>query len=189
MEANKVRLTREVRDQRIAIARDVQKQIVGRKYDFRPANGYIAQNYYDYKLFTDDDLGDDMREHVDKIADKCSVCLLGGMLLSTASLYDNIPLADYASDEFMGVSREQIGRSLAPFFDYDELIAMEAAFELYDYKSGGDFGGKACFYYKIPGSEVVLRPSETRVWAVMQNIIDNDGGLDLTQEPGIVAAA
>ena len=176
-------LTRDLRDKRIAVARDVLAQLVREGLPLCVETGsYVATyEYFDRAYIFGPD--DQLQAHVDAVQAHCTVCLLGACLLSQARLYDQITVASvrYKSDPVFGHIFEVHGdagkAALADIFDRDTMNSMECAFER------DRLGNPPCdeifnaitFGYRFD-------THKDRVAAVMNNLIANDGEFLLLEE-------
>ena len=147
---------------RIAICKDVIRHL--RSLRVKSSNGYIC----------DQDGGDacklppatdDAQKHVGKIAKRCEVCALGGMMLSFIRLYDDVPMKKMIlfGDE-IGCGRGYIESKLRRYFTLDQLYKIEGAFE--------DGDGLKDTFDSYEDSE---ENDKNRLRATMLNVIRNGG--------------
>lgn len=166
------------REKAVAIAKDVLKHV----RDYRWFRGtYIHGSWRGEEAPWTGDL----REHLDKVQEKCTMCLLGACLMSKARLFDAVPLDRlYKSDServdevynSINPDRGTIGLLLRDIFSPLELAKIESAFERRVMTDGVAttmathdlLRGAALFGKKIVNDG-------DRVTAVMENIIANDG--------------
>ena len=191
-------LGRKIRDKRIAVCKDIQKQIKLRALNLVDGgNGYIVtgDEYCSVTQdFTPEDFHKDLQDYVDVLVPLCEVCMLGAAVLSMARVHDNIPMGNHFDEkEARNYYHKMVG-SLKSVFDEGMLNAMESAFE--EYESGylpsgfsssiepGSFGEKAAQLCRnIPRTKIQMTPAETKAWCIAQNIINNDGVFDPSQKP------
>jgi hypothetical protein len=136
--------------QRVAIAKDVIKQIHGGTLTV--ATGRYCEGHYSYlnKFFKDNTCI--TRHNVVEIRGNCLCCALGSMLLSRVFLGNKVPRHAWSD----GIGWEECRDGLRCFTG-DHLIEIECAFE-----RGHPL------YRKIPD------PTD-RLLAIMQNIVDHNG--------------
>jgi hypothetical protein len=182
-------LTREQRDKRIEIAKDVLKQLD------RQDVPLMAKSRYGYVLGTLDiglNPSDEIQGHADTIQKSCTVCAKGALLLSKARLYDAVPFSaiatfhmeDDGTRKSICANPGAIHDALSDIFDRFTLDMLEAAFEksagtIYNEEDEDDeplYGDhewgrlkQAAWYGSTYTNDV------DRVRACMQNLITNDG--------------
>ena len=108
-----------VEEQRLVLAQDVIAQIKAEKYQAcSGAYAIIKQTDENsegiYSL--------DLQSNLDKVT--CEVCALGGMFISHIKYNNN-----YTVEEADGVGIATINKILSKYFDLNQLILMEVAFE------------------------------------------------------------
>ena len=149
--------------QRVAIAKDVIKQLELLKIKPKLNSGYVdlAKSY----------VGAPDAQVCDVVANqKCTVCALGGMMVSAVQLADKLRVSDIAS-EWEGIaSVGYLGADicydyLRTFFTREQLRQIEAAFEGWTEIRGVP-------YKKF---EPKVRGAANRMILVMKNIIKNKG--------------
>ncbi len=196
-------LTREIRDKRVAVARDVIERIALGRARYVPGS-YMRRRDYNERWRTGA-LTEDVQGCADFLEGECSVCLLGGLLLSKARLFNAVPFAKFDPGGYFTVSGRQadgaaIADVLADVFDPATLATMEAAFELAaGYYNSSPLlkrltdaeierlqAGKAFGHAFGDQSELYVND---RVLAVMNNLIANDGEFVPEQLPVTEGAA
>lgn len=176
-------LTREIRDKRVAIAKDVLAQLDAKAYELRSGYRYFSAQLACSKSSVIDQ---DLRDVLPKAKD-CTVCLLGAVLVSKARLYDEVPVASdsiyfgYDAEScVLGLGSHDVYQALETVFDSDSLAIMEGVFErLYDapdrlenFALREQFSQWRDYFYWFDSSEA-------RVREMMRILIDNDGELAL----------
>jgi hypothetical protein len=168
-----VELTREIRDRRVAVAKDVLAQLEAHKIN-------VARGGFYLRLETDlpDDVTD-LQACVDEVGPSCKICLRGAMLLSKARLFNDVPLDRIRRmNGFLldGLHANRIDTRdlLADTFDEETLDLLECAFE-----GAPEFARQSCGLTRSRaatafGATVDYDPEE-RVRLCMNNLIDNDG--------------
>jgi hypothetical protein len=134
--------------QRVAIAKDVLKQLADKKY-FARKMCYISNNVR-YSG------AEDLQAFLLNKNPKCECCALGVSFLSLARLGDKLSLSD----------RDYRG-TLAPIFGKKQVALIETTFEGWGKAIGGSKAGEA-FFQKYP------EPNE-RMKAIFKNIVKNKG--------------
>lgn len=164
---------------RVAIAKDVIKQIKAKKFVAEKGTYVRIDSMFD----------DDVREEVLKDASDvrdivcnpkagvCTVCAMGSLFLSTARLFDNLPIPKeeaYDGDLLSGLPKPYVEgeNSAAPegyqksplkrYFSKLQLSLIEAAFEGWPTKDGQ--------YIELNSIH-----DEDRLLEIMKNIVSNDG--------------
>lgn len=170
---------------RVAIAKDVIEQV--------KAERYLAKNrtYIDFLMKFDGQI----QSKFDKV--KCQCCALGAMFLSDVKYTNNCTIEDLDRINF---SREEENR-LQNYFDIEQLILIEAAFECWGFETITEFDGCEEDYRIIEGfgydvmlSDLSLTSEDIdkaaqfgyqyddnseRLIAIMRNIIKNRGKFKL----------
>ena len=161
-------LNPEIRAMRVAIAKDAIAQMDGPS----PPT-YLTGTSYLYAELPDDgpqlDPALDLKDVVDAVQPLCTVCQLGGLLLSKARLYDNVPLSRLLSQQGAGTCLRSGGQTavrdlLADAFDGTTMRAVEDAFEGY-LGPAGDYGLSLGSDYN----------AADRARGILTNLIANDG--------------
>jgi len=148
------------KEQVIAIATDVIAQI--------DHLGAIVQGRYCHGDIDSVHLNKNPQEVIDDIAKRCAVCALGACFLSSIRLYDKITMPEltkYSEYRKIYMFGCDLKLHLAQFFTPDQICLIEAAFEWFEVsamKPAHEFGRR-------------YPDGRTRLKAIMQNIIDNDG--------------
>lgn len=142
---------------RVAIATDVIASIEARKVN-------VAKGYY--LLVQDGADGYCRVEDVPKLIDgkTCQVCALGASFLASIgkSTTGTIPAVEFfsdADDDYSLLEEADMRDHLRQFFDDDQLIAIEDAFEGWQYQR---------WFESHPDAA-------DRLMAIMKNVIANDG--------------
>lgn len=178
----KSKLTKKIREQRVAIAKDVLKQLDAQRIQLERRR-YLSGVLLNYDASS---RGTDLQAYVDGLLN-CRVCLLGACLLSKARLFNAVPVELVASFPTFGrdkgplglaIAGEDIHENLSSIFDSRTLTLMESAFECRDMADSEDD------YSDDPEIQAAIdfgnaREPETCVRDVMQNIIDNNGEFKL----------
>lgn len=172
-------LTREIRDKRVAIARDIIKQIDTQAILLQTGS-YLAT------IKIDPPIDGDLQEHVDLIQQNCTACMLGAALLSKARLFNGVPMRRLDRNRRGGIDldREPIVDLLGEVFDRGTLNLLESAFEhcamgenaLEDGLEAAEFFGDQ------------FDAAHVRARAIAQVLIDNDGEFILPAEKDHVDA-
>ena len=123
-------LTREIRDQRIAICQDVLERLQLRALHLKRNHTYCAsttlKEHYNIAEFR----GIDAQECVDDLESECQICADGALLLSTLRLYNGMPMDDMLNvSGHVHVSSTLLESRLGPIFGLRMLRAFEAVFE------------------------------------------------------------
>lgn len=190
-----MRLTRKLRDARLAIARDVIDRSVVGSYRLTPGTYCKGPPSPDFAAIARE--GGDLQPHVDGVAYRCDVCLLGGLFFSLVRLHDAVPVRCVIGPSGgVAPGRGYIARTLNRFFSDEEVEVFEAVFEgwsLDEDLPGTPKGAPKAFHdvarafaEELYGDE---RSYVSRVIAaaVMLNLIDNDAELRLVQPPDVAA--
>jgi len=160
-----VELTREVRDRRVAIARDVLAQMArADPARLRPQTGVYVALRLNRRVDNAADLGAILS--ADNVA-YCETCALGALLVSKARLYDQVPLhklcvGEYSISSYGG---DSIRTLLAGEFDADTLYRIEAYFERWDVCDDRRDEVRSAFF----GS------ATRRLAAICEDIVANNG--------------
>lgn len=119
----------EVREKRLAIAKDVIEQLDAHAYNVR-MNVYATIDGINF--LTDDAskrLGARFQttdlQTIVRSNPECTVCAVGSLLLSAARLYNEMSVEDVATPD----STSGIADALSPYFDLRQLVLIELAFE------------------------------------------------------------
>jgi len=156
---------------RVVIATDVIAGLNSRRLNAR--NG----TYVDFndKVGLDDEGNKDKEVNVVIKDKKCDVCALGAMFISAVDRFDDLKVKnslaaeDHPTDGFGSAG---VYGYLSRFFDYEQLTAMETAFEgrsIGRYVEDPELRERCYAFCKYEGN------SEKRMRMVMNNIIDNNG--------------
>ena len=134
-------LTEEVRDRRVAVAKDVLLQLGRADVPLRMSKASrLCLTSYINGLMLDVALDLSLKDQADTVQRTCTVCAMGALLLSKARLLDEIQMADVViadtdnsgdpSEEIdIRVSRDAVCRLLGDTFDDNILDRVEAFFE------------------------------------------------------------
>lgn len=157
-------LTQEIRDKRVAIAKDVIYQLEEQMY--RATKGHYV-TLPNTPITSINKIEGQLQEHLGKImgAD-CCVCAIGAMFLSKVNLYNECKMEELgfaAHDGGTGFFDTQMRQNLEEIFDHEFLNQVESCFE-----GWGDKGYK--LYQDNPDNY-------QRMILIMQNIIENNGEL------------
>lgn len=167
----------------VAIARDVLAQldaVDGPRYS--TSNGYLRTS-----RFNVDDLGNaavrdstttasiDLQKALPLIEGKCTVCMMGGLLLAKARLFNDEIIAidiDASGNGSMSLDRPLTAQALQQYFSDDTLDVIEAAFEGHTHNHDDDTLEKLC-----NGATWATRGMNAtqRAFFVAENIIANNG--------------
>lgn len=182
-------MTMSKKAQRIAIAKDVIKQI--RLKTIVPRCGaYVRISDFDAEAMV---AGADVKTLlVDKKLRNCRACALGSALLSKVRLFDKVKLGDEYPDRvegpdpifkihhnFRGVDLITADRSdseLEPIFGGKQLDMIESAFEGSDVQaSSGGVGITINEYQRAIVFNQRYQDDAQRLTAIMRNIVRHDG--------------
>lgn len=165
-------------EKRVAIAKDVIKQVKAGKY--YPSNWY---GYIDFEKVVDENLS--IQENFDKIKN-CSCCMLGACLLSITKFQNQLKFKDTYDEEkldtgFQG-NNSKITKLLSSVFTPKQQALLEACFENGNYEHA-----KNAFKISLSPDEVIdcfeffekYEHPDERVIAAMENIIKNKGNFIL----------
>ena len=189
-----MQLTREIRDGRIALCKDVIDRIEHHDLCIASAAGYLTEKpgasprAVAAIIKKGHRAGKDAQGIVDQLEPFCQACIRGAMMLSKARVFNDMPMGDIV-DSRSGIDAERGDTRVAleDFFDAEDLAQIEAAFEVYildieDVESEGvcdyDWGklrGACCFGKFAEGDQPGRLGAKARCLAVMQNIAANDG--------------
>lgn len=163
--------SREIRDKRIAIAKDVLAQLAAQT--LRPSHLHrylmvdaVPQNYKSR----------DLRDVVQTPGQVCRVCALGACLVAKARLYDQLPAQDLIGEDsctgYLNPDQSQCLAALRDIFSARQLAVIEAAYEgMPDLADDAYYEAamEASYYRREPelGAETLSR--------IMNNILANDG--------------
>lgn len=151
----------------VEIAKDVLKTVKARKYktSYCYLNGRTNSPLCDIK---------DLQECVEIVEANCHMCALGGLLLSKAKLYNDVPIT--SNDDYISFDRSNIVYSLRQYFSDFELAKIESYFE-----------GRVCEFYSNLELDAMMRGAAVaggsildvakRVETAMENVIQNNGVL------------
>lgn len=122
--------------------------------------------------------GQPVQEIVDVLQKECQVCLLGGMFLSFARLFNQVEIRQSWLDKngrvYPGVVRSGVTRSLSELFTEDELNTFETIFECGYTYSSRDIGDEMITRLRI--NDLSLRD---RIRLVAEHVVRHDGMFDL----------
>lgn len=147
-------------EKRVAIAKDVIKQIRAGKLRAKAANGYICPTTPAASVCLVAFSGSDLpltKGDVDALQGSCEVCALGSMVLSRIRKFNSVVGDQLTPDG--DVYEENAYGCLGDIFTSNQLEAIEAVFEGYDYTEWREE------HYN--DNDLLL--------AIMQNIVDNNG--------------
>ncbi len=149
------------KEMRIAIAEDLLKQLRKRK-TMAVTQGIYCDVVDLDTLCLDNNLnrGDSAQPHIDKIQGSCTVCALGGMLLSHIRLFNKVDIG-----QLTHVGGYDIKGYLLDYFSKTQLSLIEGVFERWH---GGDKAAACAFARKYRGDK-------QRLIAIMKNIVKNEG--------------
>jgi hypothetical protein len=168
------------KQQRIAIAKDVLKQIRAhrvkaetmtycRPYDNNNGTGYILNNVK---------CGTELQTVFKEKVTECTCCAKGALFLSSVELYNKISVTPtMKAKTYLGSSFEnnRMVKHMRAYFDLNQINLIEYAFERGEHVNGGENSAEtkykaAAFGRKYPDGE-----DEKCLIAIMKNIIKNDG--------------
>lgn len=166
-------------EKRIAVAKDVLKQIKARKY------AVTAGTYCNINI-TCKDVGKDLQRVIKKQTEPCEVCAIGSLFLSKINLFNNYVLDEETiSKSWIGndidLNFDSLQENLEDLWTSREFKIMEMTFEgkdidcMFDDSEGKDeklIDATFAFYEKYSDPE-------DRLIAIMQNIIKNKGKFKL----------
>lgn len=157
--------TREQRDMRVAIMRDVIERVQA------PDRPNVRSGTYLLFVGNDSAISGDLQDLLPRIQPYCNVCMLGAAVLSFAALYDNVE-AKHVIGQFQAEMHEALGVA----FDRETLIAVECAFER-DPRMGDEYNDECATDQTCAAAEFGWRFSShvDRAVAIAQNIVDHDG--------------
>lgn len=157
--------------QRVAIAKDVIKQMAARKIKPRINYGYID---LEEKVLDAED-----SQVCDILAkQQCTVCALGAMMVTAVQRANKLKVKDLDSwwcNELDYIDQPDCLSYLGKFFPSEQLDAIEAAFEGWD-PIEHDLPFKKRFAPR-------LRSATARMTAVMENIVKNKGTFVWPESP------
>lgn len=174
-------LTREIRDRRIAVAKDVKLQHAAN--NFRIGFSYLA-------IYDDDEVSSaiagtrdapptDLKDVVDQVSLACGVCARGALLLSKARLFNDVPIASvFETDEGWVnsiVDQDGTANLLSDTFDVATLARIEAAFEVSGALVDASIEGGLDVDAEVAWGRLYMGSKDGRLLAIMDNIIANDG--------------
>lgn len=169
--------TREQRDMRIAIAKDILKQLNAAEspYQFDFGSGYITgvlPKHIEY--------GTQLQDVADTVQRHCTVCALGACLISKARLFNAMPAhsilrSRHESREYCAIT-EQVRKQLGDIFDDRSLDVIESAFEQSDMSYGvdPDDAHELMLDHAVNFGDEYPDHGE-RARAIFANLIANDG--------------
>ena len=150
-------------ERRVALAKDVIKQIHAKKIEVRAGWGFVAPKYDAWGSFYD--LPNDIeheevisKDDVNVMKKDCYVCAMGALFLSRVDKFNKITWGDLNCKK---PDHDSIVKALRGSFSRRQLVMIENAFERYD-GDGCEFGD-------------ALDDEDDRLLAIMQNIVDHDG--------------
>lgn len=151
---------------RVKVAKDVQKQILAQKYNARSGFAYLGT----FKSFHE----------------KCDVCAMGACFLSAFKLFDGDVAQNIRNCNSYGDSNnigdDDIILSLKSIFTERQLKLIEAAFECNSYIAFYNNNGGVRYERGIGGNKwECIEDDVDRLYAIMQNIIDNKGKFRIEQ--------
>jgi hypothetical protein len=117
-------LTREIRDKRIAVARDVIEQLDRQDVPLR-----IAQGFYLVGPGDPARLEGDLRDHADYVQAHCKACMIGSAFLSYARVVGGVPADMVRSYTCLCGYSCDMRRVMGDVFDSRTLDRLESAFE------------------------------------------------------------
>ena len=110
------------------------------------------------------------------IEKNCAVCARGALLLSRIRLFNSVDWGGLRYAGNLGVVQEQTTDILSEAFYYEELLAIEAAFEARNDEANDAYIGEDEEYSQACiGFGLEYEHPDARVVAIMENIIENHG--------------
>jgi hypothetical protein len=169
-------LTREIRDKRVAVAKDVLKQLARADVPLKP----MRKVYLTVKTEELTTKGD-LQAHADLIQGKCVACAIGTFFLSAVRLYDGFPMSNLqkVAGEYRALS-EDMAPILESIFDTETLGAMEAFFDCrFDEYDCWDQNPRQAMslYREAAYAGMEFGFPEQALAAICQSFIDHDGEL------------
>lgn len=177
--AIKVKVKATPAEMRVAIAKDVLKQLASRKFVacrgvwLRDSKLSELPDYAEARYEKDGIKKLDVCEYVNSI-NKCQVCALGSIFLSSVKLYNNVYMsADKdPGDEAASFFEDLASSPLKRYFSPNQLRYIEATFEGLDgvhYPDTRKEENYANAFYRL------FPNTDDRLNAIMQNIVENNG--------------
>jgi hypothetical protein len=166
-------LTREIRNKRVAVAKDILVQLDREDVPLMPSRLTYLESNKRSPIEFDAPLEGDLQPHVDLLQRHCECCLIGAAFLSMIRLYDNCPAtvvdATFLEDGFLWVDERDMKRALLAIFSKRELGLMEVMFEVWGQGSADEDRRRAGTYgRRFDSAHDALR-------GIAQILIDNDG--------------
>lgn len=169
-----MQLTQEIRDMRVAVAKDVLSQLNLNRY--KPSPGV-------YLEFDSNELPDvfqgELQQHLPNLLENpCNVCALGALFVSQVNLYDEFPASNLrlecsseSDEDCLSISPYELKENLNKIFDRDIKTRIENCFEV-----------RREFFEDTYLSE--MNP-EARMRMIMENIIANNGEFTIQPQGGM----
>ena len=169
-------LTREQRDKRVAVARDVLKQL-----DRADMRLKVRHNsYLSGPSFRGSFGGGSLQSYVDELQQHCEVCMLGAAFLSYTRLYNGVETGViYSGERRLHINGSDMRPHLETIFDARTLDLMESVFEkcvMTDEEITDELREAAEFGDSFESPHDAAR-------AIAQNIVDHDGEFILPPTP------
>lgn len=129
----------------------------------------------------------DLQDNLEQVATNCNVCALGAMLLSKARLYDDVPMravlgqgvmSDYKGPYLsITMERRNVVGQLEDVFGWHQLAMIESAFEMKHMNTTPMTAEQADRLCDAVNFGISYAPyhSHTRLKAIMENVIENNG--------------
>lgn len=139
---------------RVEIAKDVIAQVKAKRFRVRTGRYIVGDAAFDEQF------GCGVNKPVRPPA-QCQVCAIGGMFVAALDRFNELYMRDVSDSE---PNEDNMRGYLSRWFEYDQLQAIEAAFEMWDVgnPAEGGFGRR----YDL---------SADRLVAICENIITNAG--------------
>lgn len=169
-------LTREVRAKRVAVMRDVLKQLDRADVPLRTKhNSYLTGPSFRASFERVS-----LQSYVDEFQQHCEVCMLGAAFLSYTRLYNGVETGVvYSGEQRLHISGSDMRPHLETVFDIRTLDLMESVFEacvMTDEEITDELRYAAEFGEDFESPSAAAR-------AIAKNIIDHDGEFVLPPTP------
>lgn len=155
------------KNQRIAIAKDVLKQIAAEK--LIPADIYCAPYHANGNYAELPEKSVSLQKFFKQNVKTCKVCAIGAAFVSAVNLYN-----ECESEGGSSIGKYFMSKKLRDYFDISQINLLEKVYECWD-----EFA---------KWSDWCSLTREQRLVAIMKNIIKNDGRLVIAKEEDLAFA-
>lgn len=176
-------------EQRVAIAKDVIERLQSRTMKAASFNGYVVSDAERIEKIAGEGSSPITPDDTKNISRKCTVCALGGAMISAISLGNGVTWDQFydiggaIGSSFYGlrsefcIERRGVTRLLRKYFTAKQMEIIEAAFETSYAKPSErpQITQRSSLRAQAYAFGMQFRYDNDRLMAIMQNIVDHDG--------------